>query len=198
MLARRLISPRLATGLRAYSTAPLKPPYGTASPETYAEARAAAEAYVAKEGWDMDSLVEQPVVWGLQDTFQHLNNVHAFRFFETGRMQFVRSLLPELPAGSEPSLLQGKPGGVGVILASIGARYKRPVNAPDTLLVAHRVTAVSKDRFSLDHICYSFQQRAVVTTGSSEMVTYDYGALRKMDMTPEFRKALEKRMPTSA
>jgi acyl-CoA thioesterase FadM len=59
-----------------------------------------------------------------QDTFQHLNNVHAFRHFETGRMQFVRSLLPELPPNSEPSLLQGKPGGVGVILASIGAKYR--------------------------------------------------------------------------
>lgn len=62
MLARRLFSPTLASGLRAYSTAPLQPPHGTASPDTYGEDRAAAEAYAAKEGWDMDSLIEQPVV----------------------------------------------------------------------------------------------------------------------------------------
>jgi len=62
MLARRLLSPTLASGLRAYSTAPLQPPHGTASPETYVEDRAAAEAYAAKEGWDMASLVEQPIV----------------------------------------------------------------------------------------------------------------------------------------
>lgn len=62
MLARRLFSPTLVTGLRAYSAAPLQPPHGTASPDTYGEDRKAAEAYAAKEGWDMNSLIEQPVV----------------------------------------------------------------------------------------------------------------------------------------
>lgn len=45
------------------------------------------------------------------------------RFFETGRMHFIRSLLPELPPGTAQSLVKGKPGGVGVILGSISAKY---------------------------------------------------------------------------
>jgi acyl-CoA thioesterase FadM len=90
------------------------------------------------------------------DSFAHVNNARYITFFETGRMQFIQALLPELEPGSEDWLVKGKPGGPGVILGSISARYKRPVMFPDTLLVAHRVTDISRDRFQMEHICYSF------------------------------------------
>lgn len=71
-----------------------------------------------------------------------------------------------------------------MILASISAKYRRPVTYPDTLLVAHRVTSVSKDRFALESVCYSYAQRTAVTFGEADMVTYDYGALRVSPRSP--------------
>lgn len=59
-----------------------------------------------ENGWDMGSLVEQDVVWGEMDSFKHLNNVMSIRYFETGRMAFVSSLIPELPyPGAEQALV---------------------------------------------------------------------------------------------
>lgn len=71
-----------------------------------------------------------------------------------------------------------------MILASISAKYRRPVTYPDTLLVAHRVTSVSKDRFALESVCYSYAQRTAVTFGEADMVTYDYGALKVSPRSP--------------
>lgn len=47
-------------------------------------------------------------------------------FFEHGRMAFMRSLFSEMddPAGAEQSLMLGKPGNVGMILATTSARYR--------------------------------------------------------------------------
>ena len=63
----------------------------------------------------------------LNSSFAHVNNARYITFFETGRMAFVRSLLPDLPEGSERWLVQGKPGGAGVILGHISARDRKSV-----------------------------------------------------------------------
>ncbi|KAK4046248.1 hypothetical protein OIV83_006227 [Microbotryomycetes sp. JL201] len=156
------------------------------------------QALVQDHHYDRSSLIEQEIRWGNTDAFQHVNNVRTFEFFESGRINFIQSLLPDLPEGSEQSLVQGKPGGQvgGVILSDIHARYKRPVTFPDTLLVGHKVLSISKDRFTLDCVCWSLKQQKIVTTGEAVMVCYDYGKLRRMDMPEILRAALEKRKST--
>lgn len=49
---------RLAPSLRSYSTVP----HGVARSDEYHAARQEATQYMANEGWDIDSLVEQPIV----------------------------------------------------------------------------------------------------------------------------------------
>ena len=33
--------------------------------------------------------IRQQVLWGEMDVFQHINNVAYFRYFETGRVEFL-------------------------------------------------------------------------------------------------------------
>ncbi|SCZ96780.1 BZ3500_MvSof-1268-A1-R1_Chr4-1g06713 [Microbotryum saponariae] len=153
-------------------------PHGTHDADNYASKLARGEAYMRDNGYDMASLVEQPV-WGDCDTFQHLNNAMYIRYYETGRIRLMQTLLADLGPGAEGPLLKAKPGGVGNILGSISARFRRPVNFPDTLLVGHRVTKIEKDRYSLDHVCWSFQQTTAANLGECVMVCYDYGNLKK-------------------
>ncbi|KAM0753257.1 hypothetical protein T439DRAFT_323900 [Meredithblackwellia eburnea MCA 4105] len=163
----------------------------------YLKDRAAAEAALGAEGWDLGSLAELPVTWGSQDSFLHVNNVHTFSYFEFGRIHFMKTLIPELddPAKAEQSLLKGQPGYPGMILAKTSATYRRPVVYPDTLIVAHRAVPLTKpDRYSLEMAVYSLSQQAIVSTGDCTLVSYDYGTLKKTDTPLDLRKALEKRM----
>ncbi|KAM0791067.1 hypothetical protein ACM66B_004360 [Microbotryomycetes sp. NB124-2] len=169
------------------------------SPQDYTRLRQqGVETLVEQHHYDKTSLIEQEIRWGMMDQFAHLNNVRSIGFFESGRINFISSLLKDLPPGSEDSLVKGKPGGKvgGVILSSILARYKRPVTFPDTLLVGHKVLSISKDRFTLDCCCWSLKQQAIVTTGEAVMVCYDYGSLKRIDMPEVLRAALEKRHST--
>ena len=37
-------------------------------------------------------IVNYPVIWGDMDSFQHVNNVIYFRYFETARIQYFEAL----------------------------------------------------------------------------------------------------------
>lgn len=77
-------------------------------------------------GYSPLTLLHQPIRWGDSDIFQHVNNVHYVRFFESSRMQFMERVADSL--GDEQrklDLIRGR--GVGVILAGIDVRYRRPV-----------------------------------------------------------------------
>ncbi|KAK4052607.1 hypothetical protein OIO90_004235 [Microbotryomycetes sp. JL221] len=189
-------SPKPRQSSNDSSHATIEPPHGSPfTRQEYTQRRlAGTHELVTEQGYDLASLIEQPITWGHHDHFRHLNNVHTFRFFETGRMKFIESLVQDLPQGAEESLVRGGKGDTGgVILSSISARYKRPVMYPDTLIVGHRVLSISKDRFTLGACCWSFQQQTIVTTGEAVMVCYNYGDLRRMDMTEPMKAALDKR-----
>ncbi|KAI5478372.1 hypothetical protein MNV49_005223 [Pseudohyphozyma bogoriensis] len=170
-------------------------PYG--SPDDYFVAREAGENYIRAEGYDLESAIEVPVAWGDQDRYKHVNNVHYIKYFESSRLSFMSSLLSELddPEAYKKAFLGGDVEGVvGIILATQGVRYRRAVNYPDTLMVAGRVTDIKDDRFSMQHICYSLQQKTMTTKLDCQLVTFDYGALRKTNIPKDLRAALQKRL----
>ncbi|SCV74478.1 BQ2448_8117 [Microbotryum intermedium] len=190
----------------------IRAPHGAYDPDNYAVNLAQGEAFIRENGYDIDSLIEQPVIWGDCDPFQHVNNVMHIRYYETGRMRLMQSLLPDLSPSSQESLIKGKPGGLGVILGSISSRYRvsgvvqsipdprsfvdwvltfffftprnqqRPVTFPDRLLIGHRIKSIGRYRFRLEHVCWSIQQKTAVNTGECEMVCYNYGALKTLKL----------------
>src|SRR5271154_6993299 len=110
-------------------------------------------------------IVEQAVAWGDMDSYQHVNNVVYFRYFENARLEYFRRL--------DWSAYE-KANGVGPILAATQARFRKPLTYPDVILIAARVPEVGADRLRMEHRIVSRRLGAVTTEGEGTIVTFDY------------------------
>src|SRR5437868_8482723 len=91
-------------------------------------------------------VVRQAIVWGEMDAYRHVNNVVYFRYFENARLEYFRRL---------DWFEYERQTGVGPILATTQARFRKPLTYPDTIWVTARVVSVDSDRFHLEHIIVS-------------------------------------------
>jgi acyl-CoA thioester hydrolase len=127
-------------------------------------------------------IVEQAVVWGDMDSYQHVNNVVYFRYFENARLEYFRRL---------DWFKYEEETGIGPILASTQARFRRPLTYPDTIRIAARIAQLGDDRMTMEHIIVSLDQKAIVTEGQSTIVTFHYAENRKVSVTEELRRRIE-------
>jgi acyl-CoA thioester hydrolase len=126
-------------------------------------------------------VVEQAVVWGDMDSYQHVNNVVYFRYFENARLEYFRRL--------DWFALEAATG-VGPILHSTQARFRKPLTYPDTIAIAARVASVGEDRFVLHHRIVSEILGAVVTEGEGTIVTFHYERGEKVPVPEELRRRI--------
>ncbi len=131
---------------------------------------------------DFPVVLEQPVAWADMDSFGHVNNVVYFRYFENARIEYIRRL------GWWESL---KETGVGPIVASTHAKFRRPVSYPDTLLAGARLVAMADDRFTLQHSLVSRKTGELVTDGEAVVVTFDYRAGTKVPIPADLLRRIE-------
>src|ERR1700677_5351461 len=87
-------------------------------------------------------IVQQNVIWGEMDAYQHVNNVVYFRYFENARLEYIARL---------DWFNFEKETGIGPILAATQARFRRPLTYPDTIAIGGRVTDVAADRLHMEH-----------------------------------------------
>ena len=127
-------------------------------------------------------IIQQVVDWGDMDSFQHVNNVVYIRYFENARVAYFERM------DWKAQLAQT---GVGPILATAQARFRRAVTYPDTLLVGVRVASMSLDRYTMDYRIVSMKQNDLVTTGDTVVVTFDYRQGVKIAIPDEMRKRIE-------
>lgn len=172
---------------------------------------------LAQAGYDPETVWEQRVCWGDHDQFQHVNNVHFVRWFESARMFFATSLTKDLSPERKEEIAKGT--GKSFILAGINVRYRRPVVYPDTVspLFIYRQKVykkakpktflsldqilvgtacelpLGKDRFMLRGACYSLAQQSIVAVSAQDSVSYDYTQLKKCDIPDDLKQALEAR-----
>ena len=107
----------------------------------------------------------QPVQWGDQDLFGHVNNTVYFRWYETARVEYwYKSGLHELMS----------PRGLGPILASVKCDYKKQIRYPDTIHVAAKIQKMGLSSVILEHAVYSESQQAIAATGKSVIVLFNY------------------------
>jgi acyl-CoA thioester hydrolase len=126
-------------------------------------------------------VVEQAVVWGEMDAYQHVNNIVYFRYFENARLEYIRRLRWfELEEET----------GVGPILAATSARFRRPLTYPDTISIGARLANLEEDRLTLEHQIVSHNQAAVVTEGQGTVVTFHYVTNRKVAVPDELRRRI--------
>jgi acyl-CoA thioester hydrolase len=126
-------------------------------------------------------VVELPVVWGEMDSYRHVNNVVYFRYFETARLEYFRRL---------GWFEYEEQTGVGPILHSTSARFRRPLTYPDTIWVAARVPALEEDRFTMEYRLVSRRLAAVAAEGTGTIVTYHYARGMKTPIPEELRRRI--------
>ena len=129
----------------------------------------------------MPPLFEQPIAWGDMDALGHVNNAAYFRYMESARVAFLLWLGVDRLRTA---------GGIGVILQSAQARFRRPVTYPDRLIISSAVTAVEADRFTLEHELRSTALNEVAAIGHGVIVSYDYTRGCKAPMPAEWMERL--------
>jgi len=126
-------------------------------------------------------VVEIPVAWGEMDSFQHVNNVVYFRYFESARIAYSEKI--GLQEHKEKT-------GIGPILGSTSCKYKLPLTYPDTVSVGAKIVSVEEDRFTMHYVVVSHRHRKIAAEGDGVVVMYDYREGKKTDMPDEIRRRI--------
>lgn len=126
-------------------------------------------------------VVELDVAWGEMDSYGHVNNVVYFRYFENARIAYFDRI-----GWSSLKLEQG----LGPILASTSARYRKPITYPDHLFIGARVIDLQSDRISLEHKILSTRWNDVACEGQAVAVSYDYNQQTKIVIPDSIRQAI--------
>jgi len=127
-------------------------------------------------------IIEIPVAWGEMDSFQHVNNIVYFRYFESARILYSEKLgLHKLRDET----------GIGPILGSTSCKYRLPLTYPDTVSVGAKVTDIAEDRFSMKYLVVSHRHQKVAAEGEGVVVMYNYHEGKKTTLPEEIRKRIE-------
>lgn len=130
---------------------------------------------------DKPIVVELDVQWGDMDSYQHVNNVIYFRYFENARLELIRQL---------DWFKYEEQTGIGPILASTNAKFIRALTYPDRISVSAAILEIKEDRFTVEHQVVSHAQNAVTTVGEGVVVTFDYRQGKKVSMPTELKSRL--------
>ena len=127
-------------------------------------------------------VTEWPVAWAEMDYFRHVNHARYFTYFESARILYLDRI-------GFRALTEARQ--IGPILASAQARYRRPVEYPDTVVIGARARDVGEDRFTHEYRLVSRALGDVAAEGGALLVSYDYAAGRKTPLPAEVRAAIE-------
>lgn len=130
--------------------------------------------------------VEIPIAWGDMDAFQHVNNLVYLRHFETARMAYLERC--DYKAVMEHTK-------VGPILRDSTCRYRIPLTYPGRVISATRVTHLKDDRFTMHHLVYSLDHKAVAAEGTAVIVCVDYEKNSKAPVPAKMRSIILNQEP---
>ena len=126
-------------------------------------------------------IVTQAVIWGEMDAYQHVNNVVYFRYFENARLEYVRRL--DWFSYQEAT-------GIGPILASTQARFRRALKYPDNIHIGIRLLEMKEDRFTVEHNIVSEKLNDVATVGQGVIVAFHYPTGKKVALPQELKERI--------
>jgi acyl-CoA thioester hydrolase len=130
-------------------------------------------------------VIEADVAWGDMDAFQHVNNTVYFRWFESARIAYFRRV------GFVPESA-GAPRGVGPILAAADCHFRIPLTYPDRVSIGARARDVEAEAFTMEYAVVSHAAGALAASGTSRIVSYDYGARSKAPLPQDVRGQIER------
>lgn len=125
-------------------------------------------------------VLELDVAWGEMDSFAHVNNVVYFRYFENARVAYLTRV------GWFDLMREG----IGPIVKSADAVFRKPVKYPDRLTVGARITDIGADRVTFEHRAVSAAWGDVAAEGEAVVVCYDYRGNRKAPLPEQLVAAI--------
>jgi acyl-CoA thioester hydrolase len=127
-------------------------------------------------------VVEVDVAWGEMDSYAHVNNAVYFRYFENARIAYLDRV----------GWIESKvSAGLGPILHSTSARFRKPVTYPDHLYTGARVIDIQPDRVKFEYRIVSAKLNAIACEGEAIIVSYDYRVQSKCPIPNAVRTAIE-------
>jgi acyl-CoA thioester hydrolase len=127
-------------------------------------------------------VIEIDVGWSDMDSFDHVSNLVYFRYFQDARLTYIERI---------GWLRMKRETGLGPILKSTSANYRKPLKFPDRIWVGVRASEVNEDRVTFEHKIVSRAWDAVACEGLAVVVSYDYRAEAKCPLPEGVRKAIE-------
>jgi acyl-CoA thioester hydrolase len=115
------------------------------------------------------------------DAFGHVNNAVYFTFMEMARVEYF-ALLGILKPGEFPRPF--------FIIAEATCQFKAPIDMETALIVQSRVSRLGNSSFDMDYRFVDEASGAVLATGRTVQVTYDYTAGRSVSLPDEWRTAI--------
>jgi acyl-CoA thioester hydrolase len=125
----------------------------------------------------------QRVRFGDLDAMQHMNNVEFLRFFETARIDFIRTIFPEHRPGS--------PGAFGFIFAECHIAYRSPAHYDEEIRTWIRPAELKRSSLRLDFEMRAEGDDRLVADGYGVLVGYDYTSGRAQAIPDAFRERVE-------
>ena len=111
--------------------------------------------------------IELPIQWGEMDAFEHVNNVHYFRYFESARIAYFMRI------GLATTIENIN---VGPILAETSCKYRFPLKFPDTITVAARTTTYTDTELHMEYLLWSQTKDNAAAVGTGRVVCFDFKA----------------------
>ncbi|MCJ8168151.1 acyl-CoA thioesterase [Atopomonas sediminilitoris] len=110
--------------------------------------------------------LEQEVIWGDMDAYEHVNNTVYFRYFEDARMAFF----------GQAGVVEHKAStGIGPILASTQCDFRAPLSHPERIRIVSWIDEIKPKRFTMHYRVFSLTQQRLAAEGTGLVVFYDYG-----------------------
>jgi acyl-CoA thioester hydrolase len=133
------------------------------------------------DGWPFSEV--DRVRFGDLDAMRHLNNVAFLGFFESARIAYVTTLVPDHDPAS--------PDDFGLIFAECHITYRSPGTYGEEIRTWIRPAEVRRSSFRLEFQMRSERDGRVLADGWGALVGYDYGAGRSMRLPDRLRERLE-------
>jgi acyl-CoA thioester hydrolase len=127
--------------------------------------------------------IVQRVRFGDLDAMQHMNNVEFLRFFETARIDFFRTVLPDHVPGSR--------GGFGFIFAECHINYRAPAFFDDEIRTWVRPAEIKRSSLRLEFEMRVEADDRLVADGWGTVVGYDYAAGRPRPLPDSIRERID-------
>lgn len=127
-------------------------------------------------------VIEADVAWREMDSFQHVNNVVFFHYFENSRIEYMRRV---------GWFAQMDATGLGPIVHSTQARFRKPLTYPDRIHIGARIITLEADRVTFEHRLVSGNWDDVAAEGQAVVVNYYYRGNKKAALPFELRERID-------